>query len=206
MTIAFGVACEDGVLLATDSLSQLHQPNGWIDVSFGRKVGVLGDHMAYVVSGTRPEEWAPKASTGSLADQVSDMVAELALFQDRGPQHVLVGMRSADGACRLALGGTNLELQEARPGGPPLIGGAMLGWVVDSRARLAAPPRRLAEAVPYAIDCCRRCILETWREWGFERFEDFHAGEPGGHVPPFAPPFHLAMVTATDLRTLEVLE
>jgi hypothetical protein len=212
MTIAFGVACDDGVLLATDSLSQLHRLDGWIEVTFGRKVDVLGDHAAYVVSGHKPDEWSPAADWAELpvVDLASKMLGELSLFagtpiDGRQPaQHVLVGGRSAEGKCGLVLVGTDRALLEARPRGRPLVGGAMRDWAESAEADFGTAPPTLADALPYALECCRRYIRESWAGWGFERLEDFHIGEPGGYVPSSAPPYHVAIITSTEIQTLEV--
>jgi len=211
VTIAFGVACKDGVIVATDSLSQVHQPNGWIDVTFGRKIDVFGDRAAYVVSGHKPDEWAPGAHWARLPvlDLAEKMLGELALFAGtpidgrQPPQHLLLGVRSAEN-CALVLVGTDLELIQAKPGERPLIAGAMKDWADSAEVQFEPAPSTLADALPYTIECCRRYVREEWAGWGFERLEDFHIGEPGGYVPPSAPPYHVAIITNNEIKTMEV--
>jgi hypothetical protein len=199
VTIAFGVACEDGVLLATDSLSQLHRPNGWIDCKFGRKIDRFSNR-AYVVSGSKPDQWAPAPEWDSLSlvDLAINMIGELAQFADgRQPQHLLIGDSGG-----LVLVGTDVDLVEAKPGGP-LVGGAMRDWVHSVGADFGPLPRMLEDAIPFVIESCRRYVHEQSRAWGFEKFEDFNIGKPGGFVPPFAPPFQLAVITNTEIQTME---
>ena len=79
-------------------------------------------------------------------------------------------------------------------------------WADAEGIQFAPAPSTLAAALPYALDCCRRYIRESWAAWGFERIEDFHLNQPGGSVPPSAPPFHVALLTNTVISTLEVPE
>jgi hypothetical protein len=102
--------------------------------------------------------------------------------------------------------GSDLAPSEARVGGSPLIGGALRDWAEAEGIRFSPAPGTLAAALPFALDCCRRYIRESWRQWGFEKLTDFHLNEPGGYCPPSAPPFCVAILTSTELQTLEVSE
>lgn len=221
MTIAFGVACQDGVILVTDSISQTQLSTGWIDVTFDRKLRPLGDRSVYVVTGSRPAEWAPPDEWAALppVDLAARIFAEVDLFEGptasdgrpRDGHHVLAGSRGADGRPGLALigrlvAGDDLEVVEARIGGPPLLGGAIRDWAETEGVQFAPAPSTVAGALPYALDCARRCIRESWAAWGVERLEEFRYDQPGGRVPPSAPPYHAAVLTATELQTLEVTE
>ena len=214
MTILLGLAAEDGVLLVTDSLSQEHFPNGWIKATFGRKINTLGARAAYVVSGSKPAEWAPPADWASLppGELAARVLAEVELFPEpprngRQPGHdVLVAAYGLDGRPGLVLTGSDLALTEARVGGSPLIGGALRDWAEAEGIRFSPAPGTLAAALPFALDCCRRYLRESWAAWGFEKLADFHLNEPGGYCPPSAPPFCVEILTTTELKTLEVSE
>ena len=77
MTIAFGVMCEDGVLLVTDSMAQRHRADGWIDVDLSsRKFTRLGERWAMVISGCLPSGYSPDPA---LADEPIETIAEVVL-------------------------------------------------------------------------------------------------------------------------------
>jgi len=217
VTIAFGVACEDGVLLATDSMTQLHRPNGWIDVDlFSRKFLRLGDRFAMVASGCLPAGYAPDPALEDLSiDEVASAVlGELQLLEVPAekspggfhrPTDLLIGRAHAPELLLTTTADTS-GLQRAAIAAEPLVAGAMGRWAREAGVRFAIAPRRLEQAIPYALECCRQYIRESWRAWGFEHYEDFHAGEPGGHVPPSAPPYQLAVITTAGIETMEVPE
>jgi hypothetical protein len=179
----------------------------------------LGDRSVYVVTGSRPGEWAPPDEWAALppVDLAARIFEEVDLFEgptasDGRPcdgHHVLAGSLGADGRPGLALIGRlvaadDLEVVEARIGDSPLLGGAMRDWAHAEGIHFAPAPSTVAGALPYALDCARRYIRESWAACGVERLEEFRHDQPGGRVPPSAPPYHAAVLTATGLQTLEV--
>ena len=213
MTIALALKCEDGVLLATDSMAQHHRPDGWIDVDLGsRKFTRLGERWAMVISGCLPSGYSPDPA---LADEPIETIAEVVLGELllleysaaeapgglRRHTDLLIAGGLVPEAVLVSTGGA-MGLKGAI-GGLPLVGGAMGAWAREQGIQFGPAPASLEQAIPYALECCRRYIRESWRAWGFEHYEDFHAGEPGGHVPPSAPPYQLAIIT-DHVETLEV--
>ena len=218
MTIAFGLTCEDGALLATDSLTQQHQPNGWILVDrTRRKFGELGGLIRYVASGCLPPyEPDPSWATRRLEDVAEAMLGELIRLELPAeaspgglwhPTHLMVAGGPPGEAPGVVLVGSDRDSGlRAAIGGPPLVAGSMGAWAAETGAQFGDSPRRLEQALPFALAACRRYIAEDWRAWGFERWEDFHAEEPGGAVPPAAPPFHVALIRREGVELLEVPE
>jgi hypothetical protein len=226
MTIAFGVACEDGVILATDSLTQWYRNGAFERCELGsRKVGRLGERAAYIISGAPPAGYEPALEWASLPLQEAAiaMYGELSVCASKAPAviedgrtlptELLVGGfdASADAMPSLMLIRQEVGLGRARfelaMGGGALVGGAMGDWA-RSEGVTYSPPATLVEAVPYAIAACRDHLRRFWHAHGFERLEDFTGinGEPGGYIPPSAPPFHVVTVTASGIQTLEVAE
>jgi hypothetical protein len=215
MTIAFGVACEDGALLVTDSMAQHHRAGGWIDADLSsRKFVRLGERWAMVVSGLVTADYAPDVGLvdESIETLTEVILGELRLLEKSGASSpgglrrhtdLLVGGGLVPDVVLVTTG--SVAGLKASRGGAPLVGGAMGSWAREEGIKFGLAPRRLEHAIPFALLCCRRYIRESWRAWGFERYEDFHAGEPGGHVPPSAPPYQLAVIT-DHIETLEVAE
>jgi hypothetical protein len=218
VTIAFGVACDDGVILVTDSLTQHRRLNGWIDVDLeGRKVGELG-RMRYVQSGARPQGYEPDPNFAELPleEAARAFFDELLFLEERQPAladglHRPSTLLIADdsGAVLLSTWSETGRLAKPRQvraevGGAPLVGGAMQDWAAHAGVGFGLAPTTVADAVPFALASCRRYIVESWAEAGCSRYEDFHAGKPGGRVPPSAPPFHVAVITSAKTDALAV--
>jgi len=219
LTIAFGCLCEDGAVLITDSLTQ------WVtgDDSLvrceldGRKVGRLGERVAYVVSGAPPDGYQPAPEWAALPIQQSAllMFRELNWCASKRPVVVADGrmlpteLLIGDAATLMLLrqqGNGQTRCEQAICGGA-LIGGAMGDWA-RTEGVTYSPPATLAEAVPFAVEACRDHLWRFWHSHGFERLADFTGlrGVPGGAIPPSAPPFHLAVLTGTEIQNMEFPE
>jgi hypothetical protein len=224
MTIAFGVACEDGVILATDSLTQWYRNGSFERCELGsRKVLQLGERAAYVISGAPPDGYEPAVEWASLPLQeaaialygeLSVCASENPVIDPDGrtlPMELLIGGfdASADAMPTLmlirqeiGLGRARVELAMCRGA---LVGGAMGDWA-RTEGVTYSPPATLDEAVPFVLEACRDHLKRLWHGWGFERLEDFTGlrGEPGGAVPPSAPPFQLTVISQNGIKNLEV--
>ncbi len=221
MTIAFGVACEDGVLIATDSLTCRNLNGLPLRVTFDRKLRTLGERMPFVASGMVPDGYEPDPLWAALPlrDAAAAVFAELRWLEAHTEplRGAMAGLEF--GVDVLVAGGPRGErpgllLVSSHPyatttevGGEPIVAGAMGHWAAGA-VTFGPAPRTLTEAVPFALECCRRHLREQWHEWGFERLEDFTGirGEPGGAIPPSAPPFRVVTITASDIQTMEVRE
>jgi len=216
LTIAFGVRCLDGVVLVTDSLTQFVTSNdSLIRCELGgRKVGRLGEHAAYVVSGAPPDGYQPAPEWAGLPIEESAllMFRELNWCASKRPVVVADGrtlpteLLIGDAATLLLFRqqGNGQTRSERAVCGSALVGGAMGDWA-RTEGVTYSPPATLAEAVPFAVESCRDHLWRFWHANGFERLADFTGlrGVPGGAIPPSAPPFHLAVITATAIESLE---
>jgi hypothetical protein len=210
VTIALGVLVPgEGVVLATDSL-RVDWRKAWPDVQLnGEKFAWLGGgRIASVASGcfqgwAYPSGWIDNDQL-VVKDVVrlafSDLVALSAV--DRAGKfsrtHLLMGGGPAGLSPTLALLRSDAEQE---PDANVLIGGAIEQWAQREGLSKSTPPT-VEAAIDRVVEICRAYIADLCRHARVENFKDFTGlrGEPGGLLPPSAPPFHVAVITPREVK------
>lgn len=224
MTIGWIAACDDGVVVASDSLDLIYKADGsatYISLDL-EKLRWLTPRILVFRSGrfVHDEEWLEECRISGddplslTVDDVAPRVREELLARSREPDVADVEAIIAGGPC-----GTRSRALVLRGDGPPLelerqvaVTACMRGWAKDQGLELVSesPAPTVAAAIAFAVYEVSRCIHSIYAQTGKRRFADFFpdgmANGTPGKIPWVAFPIHIVAITPTETARFIVPE
>ena len=214
MSIAIGVSCQDGVVLCTDAMRVIPQPDGSVTGILQHKADKIlqAPRFAAVHSGGAPLEWPtlPQLAQDleTAASQLFEFVSALRWpdgipAEERDENHHLITAGGPPGQpVGMVLLRNDAPAEWASPDHPILVAGAPAdGWWNRQEGLQRARPVSLLDCFGVATLIAASFITEHYAEFGCETLHDF---EVKSLVPCAAYPLHVAWVESFGIHFTKI--